>query len=74
MTAKTGLAIYWQALRLLLKRMTDFFPTRPPMAPLAPQSGIPRIATMKSPSLSVANRLNNGMTCCAGCAKACCAS
>ena len=34
------------------------------MAPLAPQSGIPRIAAMKSPSLSVkTNRLNvNGVT------------
>jgi hypothetical protein len=63
MTAKTCLAIYWQALRLFLKR-TPIFSIRPPRAPRAPQSGIPRIAAMKSPNLSVkANRLNvNGMT------------
>lgn len=50
MTAKTCLAIYWQALRLFLKR-TPIFPIRPPTAPFALPPCNPRINAMKSPSL-----------------------
>jgi cyclopropane-fatty-acyl-phospholipid synthase len=52
MTAKTCLAIYWQALRLLLKR-TPIFAHQAADGSSKSPPGIPRIAAMKSSSLSV---------------------
>ena len=65
MTAKTLLAIYWQALRLLLKR-TPIFNHRPRRSRSGWPLPTPQEAAMKSPSLTVKAHPLAGMGLAAG--------